>query len=45
MNEHTRTRIAEIIYNNGDSTAWTKALHLADLIMWELGSFIEETAE
>lgn len=37
MAEDLRTRIALTIYGDGEELIWTRALALADLIIWELG--------
>lgn len=32
-----RTRIAQTIYGDGDDVSWSRAVQLADLIIWEIG--------
>lgn len=36
-----RVRIAEVIYGDGGDVLWPRALELADLVLWELGTRYE----
>lgn len=37
MTDDIRTRIATTMYGDGDDLSWSRAVQLADLIIWELG--------
>lgn len=32
-----RSRMAEVIYGDGDELSWNRSVQMADLVIWELG--------
>lgn len=36
MTDELRTRIAEVIYGDGDELSWARSVQIADLILWEV---------
>lgn len=37
MPDDLRTRIASLLYGDGNELAWARCTQLADMIMWDLG--------